>query len=184
MAIGKAAEPAQRLGADVVAPTDSEIRSQMTSKVTCDRRYDAVLHQAKEDLQRILLDWKEEQVTRIVQGEGVASSVEFPLLHPKPLTTLEDWLARDLSINIKEDVVDDVLSGLSNELLKLVFAVVPVANDVKNRLLKEQNEHLVARMQTLEEHLQDRTKKTLDVQVCVFPGDHALAKSGLSEAEG
>ena len=24
--------------------------------------------------------------------------------HPKPLTTLEDWLARDLSINIKEDV--------------------------------------------------------------------------------
>merc|ERR1719197_1272259 len=120
----------------VDAPTDKEIRMEMTSKVTCDRRYDIVLDQAKKDLQKILLDWKEEQVARIVQGEGVAASVEFPLLHPKPLTTLEDWLSRDVRINIKEDVVDDVLAGLAAELLKLVFAVVPVANDVKNRMLK------------------------------------------------
>ncbi len=78
----------------------------------------------------------------------VCSKVHFPLVNEQEFNSLEELCNRDFSINISQDVVDNVLRTLADEFTDLIFSLVSVENTEQSSFLERTAQALIDRFDT------------------------------------
>ncbi|KAF4655770.1 hypothetical protein FOL47_009282 [Perkinsus chesapeaki] len=144
-----------------VKPTEEQLVAAARTKVRNSKSLERCLAQHKSKLVELLGQCVKEITERLQRGEAIdPSRVDYPLMQATDnVLDLDDLPFRDFKqVDLRTDVVDDVLSKLSDGILRLCLDTIPIRNIRYHDAIQRQNQALLERMQTIEEALLERSR--------------------------
>eukprot|EP00397_Hematodinium_sp_SG-2012_P002438 GEMP01002444.1.p1 GENE.GEMP01002444.1~~GEMP01002444.1.p1 ORF type:complete len:1216 (+),score=378.72 GEMP01002444.1:199-3846(+) len=145
-------------------PTSTDLAKEAKTRILDDKRWESTLKAKKAKLVAVVQESVEEQLGDVANGISIE---KFHTEHEVP-TTVEGWAHRDFNIDLKKDVVDNLLDELGEEFLSLFLSLVSVENWKKAYALESHNDALIERMTTIEHHLLDRSKQLANCRFAYY----------------
>jgi len=149
--------------------TQAELQQAAEKSLRSDKGFNDIVQARKAEITGILqgcLDRVNEQLER---GEAVCEKAHFPLLQGDvDFEDLEGLANHDFTVDLHIDEVDHSLQELVTGLMNAFWSKVAVENTTQVRALERHNEALRARMETLEHHLNDRSRQLSNCRFAYF----------------
>jgi len=149
-------------------PEQQELQKAAERKVLQDKTCLQAIRDAKDAVTKALQDGLDQANEQLARGEAITRQAQFPLLNPVHFKDLEELAHHDFTIDVHSDVVDGALRRIVAQVLKLVWSHVTIENLQKVRSLERYNDALLARMETLDHHLSDRSKQLSSSRFAYF----------------
>eukprot|EP00931_Biecheleriopsis_adriatica_P061125 TRINITY_DN36743_c0_g1_i1.p1 TRINITY_DN36743_c0_g1~~TRINITY_DN36743_c0_g1_i1.p1 ORF type:complete len:1377 (-),score=272.43 TRINITY_DN36743_c0_g1_i1:56-4186(-) len=150
-------------------PTKAELTSQAEKKVRTDRDLKQALRRQKAAITEILQQCLDKVNGQLERGEATCQKAHFPLLNPIDFTDLEAFAQHDhFEVDLRVDKVDEALQQLTDSLIEVVWKNVEVENVSKAKSLERYNKAILDRMETLNHHLNDRSKQLSNCRYAYF----------------
>ncbi|KAF4753120.1 hypothetical protein FOZ63_024910 [Perkinsus olseni] len=143
-----------------VKPNEEQLVAAARSRLRKSKSLEKCVAEHKAKLVELLGQCVREISERLQRGEPIdPARVDYPLMQAADnVLDLDDLPFRNFAkVDLRTDVVDNVLSNLCDAVLSLCLDTIPVRNVRYHDAVLRQNQALVERMQTVEEALLERS---------------------------
>ncbi|CAJ1344615.1 unnamed protein product, partial [Effrenium voratum] len=150
-------------------PSQEELAREAERRVRSDKRFREALRGQKAAITALLQGCLEKVNGQLERGEEICQKAHFPLLNPRSFADLGAFAGHDhFTVDLRVDQVDEALQKLVNSLFGIVWTTVSVENETRAKSLDRFNKALQERMETLEHHLQDRSRQLSNCRYAYF----------------
>ncbi|CAK9041514.1 unnamed protein product [Durusdinium trenchii] len=149
--------------------SQEELARDAEKRVRSDKRFREVLSKEKAAITAVLQGCLEKVNGQLERGEEVCQKAHFPLLNPRDFEDMESFARHDhFTVDLRIDKVDESLQKLVSSLLGIVWTNIQVENETKAKSLERFSQALQERMETLEYHLNDRSRQLSNCRYAYF----------------
>lgn len=139
--------------------TQAELAAEAEERVRLDKSLRQALKKHKSEISTILQACLDRVNEQLMRGRPVCQVAHFPAVNSAIFNDLEAMAKHDFKVDLHVDEVDNVLMNFIDSVMQIVFSNVRLENHHKVKAVERHAEAVMARMQTLEHHLLDRSRQ-------------------------
>eukprot|EP00913_Durusdinium_trenchii_P004672 g4337.t1 len=149
---------------------DPELARDAEKRVRSDKRFREVLSKEKAAITAVLQGCLEKVNGQLERGEEVCQKAHFPLLNPRDFEDMESFARHDhFTVDLRIDKVDESLQKLAPiGHMGATSSLTAQENETKAKSLERFSQALQERMETLEYHLNDRSRQLSNCRYAYF----------------